>query len=403
MRLVHTSDWHLGHTLHDRDRGAEHAAFVEWLLGQLSLEKPELLLIAGDVFDVANPAASAVAAWYRFLLAAHVACPDLTIVVIAGNHDSGTRLDAPKELLGHFRVHIVGAVPRRADGTTDSGAMLVPIVDAAGALLARVAAVPFLRPSDLVGGEDPDRWVEAIRAVYADVFALAPDDGVPLLAMGHSYMVGGQVSDLSERKILGGNLHALPDDIFPERVRYAALGHLHLAQKVGKRSTVRYSGSPLPLALDERDYPHQICVVDVDGTALEIRHSRTPRTIPCPRIPEKGSVSLAEAVMRLRAWASDEPGWIEVCVRFDAADINIRAQLEEAVEGKVARVLRITTEGGGAGGQLGDLEQAADLSQLSEEDVFKRRWESHAGAEPVPDDLMVLFHECLDAAKQEAR
>ena len=403
LRFIHTSDWHLGHTLKEQDRGPEHAAFLGWLTDRIRDEQPDALLIAGDVFDSANPPASALRAWYRFLVAAHGACPDMTVVAIAGNHDSGARLDAPRDLLGHFRVQVVGAAPRGATGDIDAAAMLVEVTNRAGQVLARVAAVPYLRPSDLPGGEDPEQWVEAIRSVYGAVFDAAPADGVPLLAMGHSYMVGGQVSDLSERKILGGNLHALPVDIFPDHVAYAALGHLHLAQRVGPRETVRYSGSPIPLALDERGYPHQICVVDVTpNEPTAIRKSAVPRTVAVPRVPVTGSLPLADVLATLGAMSADKAAWIEVCVRAESTEVNARAAIEDVMVGKRARVLAVSMEGGGSTPGLADLTESTSLAEFEPEEVFRRKWNATWPDEPLPDEMLALFHELLDAVAQES-
>ncbi len=401
MRILHTSDWHLGHTLKEQVRGPEHDAFLAWLVAQIADESPDLLLIAGDVFDAPNPPASAVRAWYRFLLAAHKARPTLTVVVIGGNHDSGARLDAPSELLGHFRVHVVGATPQREDRSIDSAAMLLPIFDDDGRLLARVAAVPYLRPSDLPGGEDPDRWVDAIRTVYADVFALAPDDGVPLIAMGHSYMVGGKVSDLSERKVLGGNLHALPVDIFPERVAYAALGHLHLAQSVGSRASVRYCGSPIPLALDERDYEHQIGVVDLlPAQAASYRKVPVPRTVAFPRVPAKGSLPLSDLVAELLAFPADTRAWIEACVTIGPLDGTARAAVDAAMDHKQARVLAVTTEGGAPTASLADVADSTSLAELTPADVFEKRWAAVHRDTPMDPLLWSLFHQLVETASR---
>ena len=403
MRFIHTSDWHLGHTLKEQDRSAEHDAFLAWLIGRIREEAPDALLIAGDVFDAANPPAHAMRRWYRFLRDANHALPTMTIVVIAGNHDSGARLDAPRDLLGHFQVHVVGAVPRDESDAIDSAAMLVEVRGKEGTLLGRVAAVPYLRPSDLPGGENPDRWVEATRDVYAAVFACAPEDGVPLVAMGHSYMVGGSLSEFSERKIMGGNLHALPDDIFPARVAYAALGHLHLAQVVGRRPAVRSCGSPIPLALDERAYPHQICVVEVDADApATVRSLRIPRTVAVPRIPASGSLPLAEAVAALLAFPAEEPAWIEVCVRAQPGQANATEVLEEAMVNKRAKLLRVTTEGADGQAGLADLVEAVSLTELEPEDVFRRKWASKWPDNPITDRTLTRFHELVELVRAGA-
>ncbi|GDX82698.1 nuclease SbcCD subunit D [Deltaproteobacteria bacterium] len=402
MRFIHTSDWHLGHQLKDMDRTSEHAAFLAWLIERIHDEAPDALLIAGDVFDRPHPTATAQRAWFQFLLAAHTARPTMAIVVIAGNHDSGARLDAPAELLGHFKVHVVGAVPRLEANALHAAGMLVPVSAPDGTLLARIAAVPYLRPSDLPGGENPDRWVEAIRAIYAAVFAEAPDDGVPLLAMGHSYMVGGSISEGSERKVLNGNLHALPDDIFPAHVAYAALGHLHLPQKVGGRDNVRYSGSPIPLALDERAYKHQIYVVDlVSGAPAVARSVRIPRTVAVPRVPEEGSLSLPEAVAALGAFPAEEPAWIEVFVKLAPGEADALGQLQEVMVNKVAKVLSVRREGGTSTAGAADLTEIASLADLAPEDLLRKKWADHWPDDPLPDEVAALFHEVVDLVEQD--
>lgn len=392
MRFIHTSDWHLGHELHEQDRRAEHQAFLAWLLALLGHEQPHALLIAGDIFHTSNPAAQAVRDWYDFLVAVSRLQAPPQVVVIGGNHDSGPRLDAPRELLAQFRVQVVGNPPR-AEGMLDPASMLVPIHGPGGELLGRVAAVPYLRPADLPGGEDPDRWVEAAREVYASVIASAPADGLPLVAMGHAYMVGGQVSDLSERKIFGGNLHAFPADIFPARVCYAALGHLHRAQKIGGDPRLRYSGSPIPLALDERSYPHQVRVVEVVDGVAQSRAELVPRLVPLPRFPAEGSAPLAEVEAALRAWPENDTAWIEVCVRDEPGLPDLRARIDELMAQKRARVLRVSRDQLGQVGGLADGGGPADLSEWQPEDILRRLWTKRHPDHELPDTILADFYE----------
>ncbi len=392
MRFIHTSDWHLGHELHDQDRRAEHQAFLAWLLALLARETPHALLIAGDIFHTSNPSAAAVRDWYRFLMAVSRLDPSPQVIVIGGNHDSGPRLDAPRELLEHFRVQVVGNPPR-VGAELDAASMIVPVTGSDGGLLGRVAAVPYLRPADLPGGEDPDRWVEAAREVYASVFRAVPDDGLPLVAMGHAYMVGGQVSDLSERKIFGGNLHAFPSDIFPPRVAYAALGHLHRAQRIGGQDRLRYCGSPIPLALDERAYPHQVRVVEITCGVATSRAEEVPRTVLLPRFPVAGAAPLLEVEAALRAWPDDDAAWIEVCVEDSPGLPDLRARVDEIMARKRARVLRVGREGKGVGGGLADSDGPAELSEWQPEDILRRLWTSRHPDDELPESLLADFYE----------
>ena len=273
MRLLHTSDWHLGQTLHTFDRTYEHQCFLDWLVDTIVAEQADALLIAGDVFDNANPSAAAQRQLYRFLQQARARAPQLQVVVIAGNHDSAGRLEAPGPLLEAHGVTVLGNVVRGADGAIDLERMLVPLRDRAGAIKAWCLAIPFLRPGDLprvAAGEleAADPYLHGIALLYQQAYALAKSkcaNGEAVLAMGHCHMVDGQASEDSERRIVIGGTEALPATMFDPTLAYAALGHLHLAQRVGKKEHLRYCGSPLPLSFAEVGYQHQVLRVDLDG------------------------------------------------------------------------------------------------------------------------------------------
>ena len=398
MRLLHTSDWHLGQVMYEHGRTWEHARFLAWLLDTLAAERIDALLIAGDVFDTANPPADAQAAFFEFLAAARSRFPALDIVVIGGNHDSASRLDAPAPLLDAFRVHVVGGFATARHVT--------PVHDAAGRVAAWVCAVPFLRPADLphpaAQEDEGDRLVEGVRRVYTETLAEARRRRAPgqaLVAMGHCYMVGGATSELSERKILGGNQHALPADIFPDDVAYVALGHLHLAQEVGGRRGVRYCGSPIPLAMTEAEYPHQVCVVELDGELLvDVRAVKIPREVDLVRI---GPAPLPDVLLRLRtlphrdAIPRERWPYVDIAVDLPGAEPGLRRQVEEALDGRGARLTRIVPRYTGTGLALSM--PGVDLKSMSVEDVFLRRY-ARDHREPPPAGLLEAFHEMVGEA-----
>ena len=132
MRLIHTSDWHLGQTLHGQDRDYEHAQFLVWLLDQLSLHQPDALLIAGDIFDTVNPPLKAQERLYDFIVRAHEKLPQLDIVMIAGNHDSGGRIELPGPLMRRLNAHAIGRISWVAENRLDHGRLLGPLHDAQG-------------------------------------------------------------------------------------------------------------------------------------------------------------------------------------------------------------------------------------------------------------------------------
>lgn len=413
MRLIHTSDWHLGHSLHELSRRHEHLAFFNWLLNTIEKEQADALLVAGDIFDTANPSAQAQSDFYAFLARAKGRFPSLDLVVIGGNHDSAARLDAPDPLLHAFGVRVVGGVSRRADGELDVERLIAPLKDAEGHVAAWVAAVPFLRPVDLphIDAPDVDALIEGVRQVYSQVLdevRVKRDPGQAIVAMGHCYMTGTALSDLSERKILGGNQHALPVDIFPEDVAYAALGHLHLAQKVGGRNGVRYCGSPIPLSFSETIYRHQVCVVDLEGATLAaVRDVRIPRTVELLQLPTGGPgtlEALLEALHELPTRDATQPietlPLLEASVLLEKPEPALRSIIEAALEGKAARLVKISSPRSGTGSPLAQAAGASSLKDLKPEEVFRLRYQREYQGEPS-EALLAAFHELIDAVGQE--
>lgn len=412
MRLLHTSDWHLGHTLHDVPRDFEHEAFLGWLLETIGEQRVDALLVAGDIFDTANPSARAQAQYYRFLTEARRRYPALQVVVIGGNHDSADRLDAPTPLLDQLGIHVVGGLPRKADRQLDLDRLLVPLRGADGEVQAWVVAVPFLRPADLPPIPDTeDPLVEGVRAVYREVFEGARRRRTPgqaILGMGHLYMTGTALSELSERRILGGNQHALPHDLFPEDVAYVALGHLHRPQAVG-RSEVRYSGSPIPLSLAEIDYPHQVCLVELEGEELRsVEALRVPRSVEMLRIPRSGALGKAEALEalgKLPSAAGKDPErrpFLELRISLERPDPALRHEVERALEGKYARLVRLKVELGGDGRALADRVAKKMLDEIAPEVVFKNRWRQSYEGEPPPE-LLEAFRALVAEVQEEAK
>lgn len=412
MRILHTADWHLGHSFHDQPRDDEHRAFLDWLLATLIEREVDALIVAGDVFDHANPSAQAEALFYGFLARLAGQLPRLDVVIVAGNHDSAARLAAPHPLLAGLGIHVVGAVGNPLT-ESDLDRLLVPLKRRDGEIAAWCAAVPFLRPMDLprVEADDAiDPLIEGVRRIYAQVLDAARVRRQPwqaLVATGHCYMVGGALSELSERRVLGGNQHALPVDLFPDDLAYVALGHLHRAQRVGGRDHVRYSGSPIPLAFSEVDYPHQVVLVEPGEPAL-IETLRVPRHVELLRVGHDGRLGLAEVGAALDALALDaalpESRWpyLEVTVRLDAPEPSLHRILGDRLAGRAVRLVSIRARYPGKGEALADDAALPALGELQPEMVFARRYRSQFDSEP-PEPLSAAFHELLGTLAESAR
>lgn len=406
MRILHTADWHLGQTLRGRVRSYEQAEFLRWLLGVLREYQVDALLVAGDVFETANPGAEAQEAWFSFVAGARQHQPDLDIVVIGGNHDSAQRLDAPNKILSHFGVRVVGGLPRLEGGTIDFDRVVVPITSSSGAR-AWVVAVPFLRVSDLPRGTAADAHPEGMRTVYGEVVNEAlrrREHGEPVLAMGHLYMAGGAVSEASERKIVG-NLDALPADLFPPDVAYVALGHLHKAQVVGARESIRYSGSPIPLSMAESGYKHEVCLVDVEERGrTKVSSIPIPRSVDLLRVPETGTAPISAVVdllsSRLPARDATPPHlhpYVEVVVSTSGPEPSLMERVCAAMKDRAGFLVKVTRVHQGTSG--GPAVAHADRKEYSPEQVFVERYRREHNA-PPPDEYVRAFHELLEDVKQ---
>jgi len=412
MRLLHTSDWHLGQNLHNFDRSYEHQRFLDWLLDTIVAEQVDALLIAGDIFDNSNPSAASQRQLYRFLQQARARSPQLDIVVVAGNHDSPGRLEAPGPLLEAHGTRVVGHVVRNSDGDIDLERMVVPLTGRDGQVEAWCVAVPFLRPGDVpridTSGSEMenaaiDAYLSGIALLYQQAYELARSrcvNGEAVLAMGHCHMVGGDSSPDSERRILIGGTEALPASMFDPGIAYAALGHLHLAQKVGKQEHLRYCGSPLPLSFAEIGYQHQVLRIDLEGgKAKDIVPLHVPRAVELLRVPPQPAPLkqvIAELVgLDLPDAPLHEQPYLEVRVLLDGPEPSLRAQVEAALEGKPVRLAKIEptrklVTAAGIDAAL-SLDQ---LAQLQPDDIFQRLWQQRFG-EDAPPDQLAAFSELM--------
>jgi len=365
-----------------------------------------VLLIAGDIFDTVNPPVKAQERLYDFIVSAHEQQPLLTIVMIAGNHDSGSRIELPAPLMRRLRTYAVGRVLWLDDGELDSDRLLLPLPAKDGEVAAWCLALPFLRPAEVTGTQLGDDYLKGIGEVHRRLIAAANakrQPGQALVAISHAHMAGGSVSEDSERSLIIGSAEALPASLFDASVSYVALGHLHKPQKVNGEERIRYCGSPIPLSFSEIAYQHQILDIVLEGETLVSVDSRLiPRAVNLQRLGPAPFAEILEQLAQLPdvdllADLQRQP-WLEVRVRLDEPQPDLRQQVETALQGKAVRLVRIAAEYAGSNGGEGetDNERLINLDQLSPQELFSRAWQDSYGNpvdEATLNDFALLLQE----------
>ena len=401
IRILHTADWHLGQTFFGYDRTQEHEHFLDWLAGVLTKNKIDVLIVAGDVFDVSNPSAASQRMFYRFIHRVTTENPGLQLVIVAGNHDSAARLESPLPLLQEMRTEIKGIV-RKQDGEIDYSHLLVELKNESGRVEALCLAVPFLRQGDYpVVETEGNPYAEGVKELYARLVEYAlkkRTDGQALVAVGHLLATGSEIAekDHSERIIIGG-LESVSPESFSEQIVYTALGHIHKAQCVSGRENIRYAGSPLPMSFAEKHYHHGVVKVTLDeGWAVEIEKLEYTPLVRLLSIPATEAAAPDEVLDELRGLElpEDEPmPYLEVKVKLSEPEPMLRQQVEEILEGKPVRLARIVSfYRQAAEGSVEEETLTAGLQEMNPLQIVKATFENSYQTE-MPEELVNLFQE----------
>lgn len=412
VRFLHTSDWHLGQFFYNHSRQYEHEQFLAWLLEQIKEKQPHALLIAGDIFDVINPASAAQKQLYQFLADAHDIAPHMQTLMIAGNHDSGYRIEQVEPLLEKYNAKTVGVIHKNADSQVDLDRLLVPIYDENQQTIAWCLTLPFLRPAEITGFNDQTTNSQnAIAYLHQQLISEAKKRKTAdqaLILMSHAHMQGGETSD-SERPIIIGNEEALSTALFDEVIDYVALGHLHKPQKVGQ-DNIRYSGSPIPLSFSEINYKHQVVEVTIDPTQNdESRFQFEPIYIPRSVQLHKIKGELNEVLAKLKALATGEIDNIDhreyVDIEYHTAvppQPNLRQQFEDALPKDRYRLVRISRQYL-ASEKNADEQSTMSLEPPTPEKLFQQIWgkQGYSTDDAVLKDFLSLVQEAEKSLENE--
>jgi len=400
MKILHTSDWHLGQTLYGKKRYDEFSAFLQWLAQTLKDELVDILLVSGDIFDGVLPSNQAQTLYYDFLRTASQG-PCRHIVITAGNHDSPSFLDAPKALLRGMNVHVVG----EADENIANEIFLLR--DALNRPEAIVCAVPFLRDSVLIKARPGDTVEEreqnlarGMRDHYLNCaeeaeklrasFMSAGDFSIPVVAMGHLFAAGGTVSeDDGMRDLRIGSLGQIDSSIFPETFDYVALGHLHTAQKVNGQERIRYSGSPLPMGFGEAGQAKKVLLAEWKEGSFHLSDIAVPHF---QRL-EKVSGDLPAIEARLEELSNQgESVWLEILYTGSAIAGDLNERLKKKAPA-CAEILRVRILKGLEASLADACDASFDLEDMSLYDVFERRLDDAERVSGLSADQREILHQ----------
>lgn len=404
MKILHTADWHIGRSLYGRSRYAEFEGFLDWLVECIQTREVDALLVAGDVFDNSTPSHQAQELYYRFLCrVSDSTCRH--VVITAGNHDSPSFLNAPRKLLRYLNVHVVG---RASEAPVDEVLVLHGTERQAELI---VCAVPYLRDREIrtvePGESSADKQrklIEGIRDHYQTVCREAEQKRaafgrpVPLVAMGHLFAAGGQtVEGDGVRELYVGSLAHVGTDVFPQSIDYLALGHLHVAQQVAGRTSMRYSGSPLPMGFGEARQQKAVLLVEFDGLLPTIT------TIDIPRFQElvrlRGSWEhILECLDELKA--NDSRAWLEIIYDGDDIIADLGAHLETAVADSQLEILRVKNACA-AGRVLSGLDLENTLEDLDVNEVFMRCLDTFEVPAAQRTDLQHTYSRAMTALYED--
>ena len=351
IRILHTADWHLGQTFFGYDRTEEHEVFLNWLAEEIRQKEIDALIIAGDVFDVSNPSAASQSMYYQFIYRVTAENPYLQIVIVAGNHDSAARLEAPLPLLQAMRTEVRGVVRKLEGGEIDYDHLTVELKNRQGEVELLCMAVPFLRQGDYPAVQtEGNPYAEGVRELYAQLLQRLwkrRTENQAILAIGHLQATGSEIAekDYSERTVIGG-LECVSPEAFSEQIAYTALGHIHKAQRVSGRENVRYAGSPIPMSFAEKHYHHGVVMVTFDGgCAVDIERLECPKLIPLVSVPNGEPVSPEAILKALKELPETEAvaPYLEVKVLLEEPEPMLRQEIEEALADKNYRLARIVS------------------------------------------------------------
>ncbi len=414
MKFIHTADWHLGNSLHNINRSEESNLFLKWLKQTIIENKAQGLVIAGDVFDTVNPPIESRKQYFRFL-ASLLETECKNILVVGGNHDSASLLDAPSDLLDALNIQVVGGIWNRKPKE-----LVREWKNAQGETSAIVCAIPYCRENDLrefckgtEAAEICQTYQEMFKELYRQVFEVAKelrgDKKLPILMTGHLYankLEGRDNSDKVEESELGngmrnagvrdivGNLGTIPVGVFPEEAAYVALGHIHYSTRVAKEDHIRYSGSPFVMGFDEASVKHHVLLVDLERDC-EVQKIETPQMFTFKRLTGK-SQDIKKALQELNEKIDAEELTTETLKVEIVYDYEVGVKIRDVIQDELNKfkidVVNWKINRGNHEGNF-DITPVENAKEFSDEEIFEMLVCKELGSTMSEDDKIKTAQE----------
>lgn len=384
MKILHTSDWHLGHQLYDYDRLEEHSSMIDQIIEIIRDEKPDAFLISGDIFDIAQPSAAVQKFFVNSLLLIHEAYPEMTIIVTAGNHDSGTRHEVFRQPWKNWGVEMIGSIRQDADGNH-----LVRIKD-----LGYVVALPYAHERYL--GKD---FIQKLLDEVAEV----NEQALPVVVMAHTTVRGADFrGHAASTEFTAGGIDGVDVESFGNGYDYLALGHIHHPQFIHTgRHNVRYAGSPVAVSFDE-NYPHSVSIVEISahGRQPEVRTREIRNPRPLVTLPPEGTTDWESALELLKNFPDEIPAYIRLNVEVeDCLPAGAKEMAINVCKDKKCRFCIINCTKKRSGDFSDKTYTVQEFKALDPMDVAKQYIEEAGGC--FDDDLAGMFRQVLDEIKEE--
>lgn len=386
MKILHTSDWHLGHTLYNYDRTEEQTHMLQQIEEIVRQQQPDVFILAGDVYHTSQPSAAVQTLFANTLVNIHEACKDMTIVITAGNHDSGSRHEIFRTPWQALNVYAIGNISR--DNTYSH------IIEIPGKGF--IIAIPYCNERNI-----PDGFFSQLL----DDVAQRNTQQLPVVMTAHTTVNGCDFTghDHATDYTVGG-IDSIDISQLGEGYDYLALGHIHHEQFVHTgHHNVRYSGTPLAVSFDE-NYPHSVSMVEIchHGDKPRVTPIEITNLHPLVTLPATGAVAWNEALDKLKAFPDDIPAYIRLNViieNFLPVDANAAALA--AVKDKKCRFCYINAQRPDRQHSQG---KSLTIQEFQQEDPVSiaRRYAADKGI-TFTDEMNNLFREVLDMLNEDSR